>query len=169
MNRKQLTVIVVLGLVLGGLGLYISKRNAAAYQSSGASIGRKLLPDFPLNDVAQVTIRQTTNQVNLVKADDTWQVRERHNYPANFGEIGGLLRKMWELKVVQTEQVGPSHLPRIELVEPGPATNSGTLAEFKDKSGKVLKAVLLGKKHMKKSKCTVTKSARARMVDKSPD
>jgi len=151
MNRKQLSVIVVLGLVLGGLGLYISKRNAASYQSSGAAIGRKLLPDFPLNDVAQVTIRQTTNEVNLVKADDTWQVRERHNYPANFGEIGELLRKMWELKVVQTEQVGASHLPRIELVEPGPATNSGTLAEFKDKSGKVLKAVLLGKKHMKKS------------------
>lgn len=151
MNRKQLTVIIVLGLVLGGLGLYITRRNAATYQSSGPAMGRKLLPDLPVNDVAQVTIKQSTNELNLVKADDSWQVRERYNYPANFGEIGDTLRKMWELKVVQTEQVGPSQLHRLELLEPGAGTNSGTLVELKDKSGKVLKSVLLGKKHMKKS------------------
>jgi len=151
MNRKQLTVIVVLGLVLGGLGLYISKRNAATYQLSGSAMGQKLLPDLPVNDVAQVIIKQATNELNLVKADESWQVRERYNYPANFGEIGDTLKKMWELKIVQTEQVGPSQLHRLELVEPGAATNSGTLVELKDKSGKVLKSILLGKKHMKKS------------------
>jgi hypothetical protein len=42
-------------------------------------------------------------------------------------------------------------LHRLELVEPGSATNSGTLVELKDKSGKLLKSLLLGKKHMKKS------------------
>jgi len=52
---------------------------------------------------------------------------------------------------VQTEQVGPSQFAKLELNEPGNGTNSGTLVEFKDKSVKTIKAVLLGKKHMRKS------------------
>jgi hypothetical protein len=152
MNRKQFVILIVLGVVIGSLGIYVSRRNAASYQSSGeGGAGKKLLPDFPINDVAQVDIREGTNRLNLVRQDETWTVRERYGYPANFQEIGDLLRKMWDLKVVQTEEIGPSQYARLELTEPGAGTNSGTLLEFKDKSDKTLKAVLLGKKHMRKS------------------
>ena len=152
MNRKQLGILIVLGAVIGALGLYVSRRNAASYQSSGEGrAGKRLLPDFPINDVARIGIKQGTNELNLVKQDDNWTVRERYGYPANFQEIGDLLRKIWDLKVVQTEQVGPSQFAKLELTEPGNGTNSGTLVEFKDKSDKTIKAVLLGKKHMRKS------------------
>ena len=110
-----------------------------------------MLPDFPINDVAHIGIREGTNQLNLVRQDDAWTVRERYGYPANFQEISDLLRKLWDLKVVQTEQIGPSQYARLELTQPGAGTNSGTLLEFKDKSDKTIKAVLLGKKHMRKS------------------
>jgi len=58
---------------------------------------------------------------------------------------------MWDLKVVHAEQIGPSQFSRFELIEPVQGTNSGTLVEFKDKSDKTIQAVLLGKKHMRKS------------------
>jgi len=152
MNRKQFVILIVLGVVIGSLGIYVSRRNAASYQSSGeGGAGKKLLPDFPINDVAHIGIREGTNQLNLVRQDDAWTVRERYGYPANFQEISDLLRKLWDLKVVQTEQVGPSQYARLELTKPGAGTNSGTLLEFKDKSDKTIKAVLLGKKHMRKS------------------
>src|SRR5204863_1883520 len=152
MNRKQLGILIVLGAVIGALSLYVSRRNAASYQSSGeGGAGKKLLPDFPINDVARIGIKQGTNELNLVRQDDNWTVRERYGYPANFQEIGDLLRKIWDLKVVQTEQVGPSQFAKLELTEPNNGTSSGTLVEFKDKSDKTIKAVLLGKKHMRKS------------------
>src|SRR2546430_5964291 len=152
MNRKQLGILIVLGAVIGALGLYVSRRNAASYQSSGEGrAGKKLLPDFPINDVVRIGIKQGTNELNLVEQDDNWTVRERYGYPANFQEIGDLLRKIWDLKVVQTEQVGPSQFAKLELTEPNNGTNSGTLVEFKDTSDKTIKAVLLGKKHMRKS------------------
>jgi hypothetical protein len=154
MNRKQLGILIVLGAVIGALALYISRRNAASYQSAGeGGAGKKLLPDFPLNDVARIRLKQGTNELNLVRQEDNWTVRERDGYPANFQEIGDFLRKVWDLKVVQTEQVGSSQYPKLELVEPEKAsgTNSATLVEFKDKSDKTLRAVLLGKKHMRKS------------------
>ena len=152
MNRKQFVILLVLGAIIGALGFLVSRRNAASYQSSGeAGAGKKLLPDFPFNDVARIDIRQGTNELTLARQDDQWTVRERYGYPANFQEIGDLLRKMWELKIVQTEQIGPSQFARLELTEPDKGTNSGTLVEFKEKSDKTLQAVLLGKKHTRKS------------------
>src|SRR5438552_1192868 len=152
MNRKQLAIVIVLGVALGALGLYVSRRNAASFQSSGeGGAGKKLLPDFPINDVARIQIKQGTNELNLAQQNDNWTVRERYGYPANFQEIGDFLRKIWELKIVQTEQVGPSQFSKLELVESDQGTNSATLVEFKDKSDQTLKAVLLGKKHTRKS------------------
>ena len=152
MNRKQLGILIVLGAVIGALGLYVSRRNAASFQSSGeGGAGKKLLPDFPINDVARIQIKQGTNELNLAQQNDNWTVRERYGYPANFQEIGDFLRKIWELKIVQTEQVGPSQFSKLELVESDQGTNSATLVEFKDKSEQTLKAVLLGKKHTRKS------------------
>src|SRR4029079_11456135 len=134
-------ILLVLGAVLGVLGLYVTRRNADSYQSAGeGGAGKKLLPDFPINEVARIAIRQGTNELNIVKHEENWSVRERSGYAANFQEVSDLLRKIWDLKIVQTEQVGLSQYSKLELVEPGKGANSGTLVEFRDKSDKPLKA-----------------------------
>ena len=152
MNRKQLTILIVLGLVVGGLGFYLQKQKAESFKASDSTLGQKLLPDFPINDVAQVVIKHATNELNLVKQEDVWKVRERNHYPADFTAISEFLRKAWELKTVQNVPAGPSQLARLELTTPpDKGTNSGTLVEFKDKSGKAIKSLLLGKKYMRES------------------
>src|SRR5580765_1907236 len=89
MNRKQLVILLVLGAVIGALGFIVSRRNAASYQSTGeGGAGKKLLADFPINDVARIDIRQGTNELNLARQDEQWTVRERYGYAANFQEIG---------------------------------------------------------------------------------
>jgi hypothetical protein len=150
MKGKQLTILVVVCAVLGVLGWVIySKRNGADSDSADAS-GRKVFKNFPLNDVERIAIRQVNTQLNLVKQNDIWTVQERNNYPANFGNISEFLRKVWELKVAQQVEAGPSQLARLELLPPDKGVNSGTLVEFKDKAGKNLNTLLLGKKHMRK-------------------
>src|ERR1043166_2053490 len=150
MKGKQLTILVVVCAVLGVLGWVIySKRNGADSDSADAS-GRKVFKNFPLNDVERISIRQVNTQLNLVKQNDIWTVQERNNYPANFGNISEFLRKVWELKVAQQVEAGPSQLARLELLPPDKGVNSGTLVEFKDKAGKNLNPLLLGKKHIRK-------------------
>ncbi|GDY22091.1 hypothetical protein LBMAG56_34380 [Verrucomicrobiota bacterium] len=152
MNRKQLLILVVLLAVIGGAGLVYLKKDNAEYASSGGTLGQKLLETFQINDVAQVVLKQDKQTVSLVKQDDLWRVKERQDYPANFSTIGDLIRKAAELKVVQSEQIGASQLERMELVEPGKgAAGSGTLVEFKDKGGKTIRSMMLGKKQVKKS------------------
>jgi len=137
MNRKQLIVLIVVAAVLGAAGWMLLKKDAAVYSQSSANIGDELIVDFPINAVAQISIKHTTNEVNLVRAEGgEWLVRERGDFPARVDSIGGFLRKIWEMKITKPVKIGESRLPSLELLPPpeGP----GTLVEFRDEDGKVL-------------------------------
>src|SRR6516225_4724787 len=104
MNRKQLVILLVIFAALGVAGLALYKRNEGSWKSVNKEIGQKLLGDLPVNDITHVTIKQGTNEVNLVKKDDLWRVAERKDYPANYTELSGALLKLRDLKAVQSEQ-----------------------------------------------------------------
>lgn len=147
MNRNQFLILLALVLVLGGWGLNQWRKQSSSWSGGGTAIGQKLLGEFAVNDVTQIAIKHGTNELTLAKKNDLWRVVQRADYPANFGEISGLLLKLKDLKVVQTEAVGPSQLPRLTLAPNG--TNLPTTVEFRDAEGKAIKTLVLGKKHMK--------------------
>ncbi len=118
-------------------------------QATGSSMGQKLLGELPVNDVAHISVKQGTNEVNLEKKADGWKVRERKDYPANYAEISEFLLKAKDLKIIQMETVGPSQLPKLSLAS-GDGNNSAEVVTLKDKSDKTIKSLALGKKHMKK-------------------
>ena len=147
MNRRQFSVLVFFVALLGAAGWVIYQRGNNSWQGAGQIIGGKLLPDLPINDVAQIAIDSGTNQLTLEKHNEIWSVHERADYPANFSQISDLLVKLRDLKAVQREETDPSQLARFNL-SPPPATDSGTLLELKDQSGKTVASIHLGKDHM---------------------
>ncbi len=151
MNQKQLTLLIVLAVLIGGAGIYLYQKKNASLQVPDRGPRQKLLGEFPINDITQVEIKQGTNDLKLVKKNDLWRVPARYDYPANFTQIREFINKVYDLKGVQRVAVGKSLLPRLELSEPGQGTNSGTLVEFKDNSGKLIRSLLLGKKHLRQS------------------
>jgi Flp pilus assembly protein CpaB len=106
MNRKQFIILLVLVVLIGTAGWIIRKHNQESWQSSGQATG-KLLPNFPINDVAQVIIQSGTNNLHLVRRDNLWRVQERADYPANFSQVSDLLIKLGDLKISQSQDVGP--------------------------------------------------------------
>jgi hypothetical protein len=157
MNRKQFLILLAALVVLGVAGLALVWQDISAYRASGAKIGAKLLPTLKIADVAQVRLQDAKSQVTLVRKEKTWVVEERGGYPASFQEISDLMIKLVELKVTQSEQVGASLWPRVELADPGKGggtgtkvEGAGTLVEFKDSAGKSLARLVLGKKVLKK-------------------
>jgi hypothetical protein len=146
MNRKQLTLVIVLGVILGALGWIALKKKGADYNQSTARMGDRLLPNFPLNDVAKFIVRQSTNQVTLTVQDAGWVVADRGGYTANFGTIQEFLRKLWELKIASPVVVGPSRLPMLSLTP-----TAGTVVELQGKDGKVITTLLLGAQHTKEA------------------
>lgn len=160
MNRKQFLILIIALVVLGGAGLALFWQDIAAYRESGARIGAKLLPGFKIADVAEIRLQDAKNQVTLARKENAWVVQERGGYTASFQDIGDLMVKLVELKVTQSEQVGATLLPRLELAEPGKGEGAGTLIEFRDGSGKTLARLILGKKVLKKDPLNPLPSAK---------
>lgn len=144
MNRKQLTLLIGLGVVVGGLGWYMYAKRQGSYERPATSTaeGNKLLKgvaENAINDVAQIVIRQHTNEVNLARGAEGWTVKERAGYPANFESIGETLKKLWALKITRAVEVGPSRLGPLKLTK-----TDATVVDLKDDKGKSLVALTLG-------------------------
>ena len=151
MNRKQLIVLIVLLAVLGGAVMLIENHRNSAENTGAQEEGGKLLGDkFPINDVAAISIKQGTNELNLVKQNDRWCVAERANYPADFSKITAFLVKAADLKILETEQVDPADLPKLQLATTGDL-GLGTTLTMKDKDGKSIESIIVGKPHVPKN------------------
>ncbi len=151
MSRKQLTLLLAVVVVLGVAWLVVHQRNAGSWSAGGQEAGGKLLGNLPTNDIAGLLIKSGTNVMTLHLTNDIGCVADRGDYPADFSLIKGFVLKAAGLKATQTEPADPSQLGRYKLLPPGPATNSGTLVEFKNANGKTLNSLLIGKEHLRKS------------------
>jgi hypothetical protein len=146
MNRKQLIFLLAVMAILGGAGLVLLNQKKESWAAGEAKMGDKVLPNFPFNDVAAIYIKGET-ELHVTRTNGLWRVAERDDYPANFHQISDLLIKIRDLKVVQSELIGPSQRGRVDLNEPRSGPDGGTLIEFKDEHGKTLASLLAGKKH----------------------
>ena len=176
MNRKTFLILLVLLLVLGGAGLALFWQDLGVWRSTGSKIGSKPFEKLATSQVAQIRLFDGKNEATLALKDGRWVIRQRGDYSASVQEIGDLLVKLPDWKVVQTENVGASLLPRLNLVAPpgnakagtadakpdaktetkmetgaaAKAEGMGTQLELADKSGTVLGSILLGKIVVKK-------------------
>ncbi len=154
MKARQLAIVLVALIVLGGIALVVRSHNATSWREAATATQDKIL-NFPLNDAAHLAIKTSVDELNLVRKNDVWVVAERFDFPADFTEVANLLRKLWELHPTQDVKAGPSQLGRLELVEPRQGSNAGgnssVLIDVKNKDDKRVAALLLGKKQLRES------------------
>lgn len=162
MNRKQFLWLMLAVLVLGGTGLAMFWNDLTAYRDSGAKIGAQLLPNLKAGDVAKLRLQDASGEVTLALKDKVWRVEQRGGYPADFGEISGLILKLLDAKVVQSETVGKSLHGRLDLLAPAKDVKegAGTLLELGDATGKPLARMVLGKVSLKKDPMNPLPNAR---------
>jgi hypothetical protein len=151
MNSKQLKLLVIIFVCIGVIGALLVVRSNKSWSQGAQSIGGKVMPDFPMNDVTQLAIKGNDGELNLVKIEETWRVADRGDYAADFSKIRELLLAVGDAKVLRNMEVGESQLGRLELLTPDKGDESGTLLSFKGEGNKEIGTLLLGKQSMKKS------------------
>jgi hypothetical protein len=155
MTRNQFLILLGVLAVLVAAGAWVMYSQRSDWRSSDARVGQRLVPGLIVANVAEIRIQEAGNEVTLERKDGNWHVRERLDFPANVERIGELLVKLAELKVTQVEPLGEKQRSRLDLAEPkADAKNAGTLLELKDKDGKNVTRLLLGKKVVKQSQTT---------------
>ena len=143
MNLRTALLLLSAALIATGIGLMIAQRKQLQWQ---AEQSKRFLPEFDLNAVAELVVKTNNSTATLRKTDAGWTVAERENYPADFAAVGELVQRLWDFKPAQDVIAGPSQFARLEIVEPdGKAEGAGTLIDLKDKDGKRLAAVVVGK------------------------
>lgn len=144
MKARQLAIVLVVLLVLGGAALVLRNRNASSWRQTATVTEGKVL-NFQLNDASHLAIKSAAAELSLVKKGEVWTVAERFDYPADFNQVADLVRKLWELRPTQDVKVGASQLGRLELEEPAKESSNSMLIDVKGKDDKRLAALLLGK------------------------
>lgn len=151
MNRKQLGILILLALVLGAIGYFAYRQRDTNWKAADSGLGKKVFPEFPINDVAQIALDGPGEDLHLLVTNSAWRVQERWGYPADFSDVRDALRKMWELEAVRQVKVGASQLGRLNLLPPDSSQNAAIKVTFKDKDGKEIRKLFLGKEYVQDS------------------
>ncbi len=150
MGTKTLARLIIVLAVVGGIAviLHFTGSGGGVSTVTPTTTKKKVFADFPLNDVAKVSIRNKDSELDIVKGKESWEVTQRDGYPADTELIVSLLRYVWDLKVGQLVTIGRSQYGRLELIHPDEAAETDTTATiltFKDAEGNDLASLWLGK------------------------
>ena len=150
MNRKQFSILLAVLVILGGLVWTLRKSDESSWTQTANRVGQTLLPNFPINDVANIRIDNGHTEVSLAKQDGQWRVKERGDYPANFTMISDLLLRVQDQKIIQSDAISAEQRPDLYLIEPIKDKASAIAVELQDANAKSIAKLLLGKRYMKK-------------------
>ena len=143
MKKNQVLFCIALAAVLGIAGIYFQISKSAGWND--VKTGHKLLQGLPINDIAKIQIRSSAVTVTLEKKQNKWRVVERNDYPADFDKIRDLARTLWQLKAVQSMEIGPSQFERLKIAAPGPGSDSGIEIDLKGENDSMIASLILGK------------------------
>ena len=154
MKIKTLVILLIVLGVLAAAGTLIIYLQSSS--SPSGEMGTYLLEQLPANEVASITIETPTHTVSLTKKGDLWVVEELFGYPADFPKISGFVRTLKQVKVGRKFEPSEKILKRLSLKSPGdsktPKDERGSWIRMKDKEGKPVLGILLGKTRMKEKK-----------------
>lgn len=129
MTNKNLAVLAVAAVALGGAALYLNSSS----RPTGAKLnGEKVLPGL---DAAEVASIEFGEKLRLSAGDGGWKIDTYYGYPADRAKIAENLLKLVELKVGQVARGKKIEKPE-SLV-------------LRDAAGKALAELPLGERHAK--------------------
>lgn len=143
MKGKTFLILLVVAVVLGALAFL---RFGEQDKPADTRMGQKLFADLPVNQISSVTIASPDGSVTLVRGEKLWQVKDRHGYPADFGELREMVVKLSRLKIGRAFTGSGDSLARLSLLTPSNTEEKGRgiRMTLKNESDKVLADVILG-------------------------
>ena len=119
MNARVAIVLVVLLAVLGGGALLYSYQERTRRPENVATLGRPLLKDLKVADVATIKITEPKSTLTIQRKDDGWVIAERRGFPADVAKVREFALKLIGLKVGQSEPIGDKDRARLNLLRGG--------------------------------------------------
>lgn len=154
MNKKSLLLLLVAALVTG-LAAMLANRKPGQESASSATRGpgSKLLADVDPSRLAALSIQNAEAKVTVKRGEgDVWAVVERDGFTADTSRLSGVIKDLFDVKIVQAQEAGPSQYGRLQLANPAESSDPkadkdklGTVVRLYDEKETLLAEVVLGK------------------------
>ena len=144
MNARVAAILLVLLVVLGGGALLYYNQERARRPQNVATLGRTLLQDLRIADVASIRIVEPKSTLTVQRRDEGWTIAERGGFPADLARVREFVLKLSALKVGQSDPIGEKDRARLNL------DATGTQVELGNAEGKPLAQLTVGKKYWKR-------------------
>lgn len=141
MKGRTLVILAVVAVVMIVAAVYVRRDEAVPPDA----IGRLVLGEVPLNDIAAIVVTGSDSTTRLARVDNVWVSQNAHNYPTDFKRIRDAVIKLADLKIGQVIDVDDAERAEMKLLPPtAEAAGTGTLVELFDAAGTRLARLLVG-------------------------
>ncbi|MCY4614587.1 MAG: DUF4340 domain-containing protein [Nitrospira sp.] len=139
---KTLSSLAVIAAVLVIVAVFVAQQQEPAPPPTGQ-------PIFPLlkatiNDVAEMSIATQSGTITVHRKDDSWRVKEKHEYPADLGKVRETLIGLAELKTLEPKTRKPELYDKLGVQDVEAEGSLSTGVTFKDATGNTLAEVIIG-------------------------
>ncbi len=145
MKQKTLTLLFAATVVVGLLAALKLGHDDSAVAPSSAKA--ELLPDLTrtINDVASITLQRKDGSATLVRADSGWGLAEKDGYPVDSDAVHQTLMALVQMTALEPKTDDPARYAKLGVQDPEAEGSTSTLVTLKDKSGKELAKLVVGK------------------------
>lgn len=148
MSSKQLLRLVIAVVVIVAAGFVLHWWSNRPEAKRDYKTGDEVLPDLPVNEVSQITIKSSNTAVEMAKKNQKWKVLDRYGYPADFEQLRNFMVNLSALTIAHNIAAAPGQYGRLLLEIPGEDNpGAGVQVIFKNESDQLLSQVVLGKMH----------------------
>ena len=142
MMLKTLSSLAVIAAILIAVTVFVSQRKEPGSPPMGPPVFAGL--KATINDVAEMRIATQSGTITVHREDDSWRVKEKHEYPADLGKVREALIGLAELKTLEPKTRKPELYEKLGLQEVEAEGSLSTGVTLKDAAGNTLAGVIIG-------------------------
>ncbi len=150
MNKKYLSILLVIALVVTAVAIYVSIKQAPDSKLKTEGL---FLPDLKTNmaKIGKITINKADNDtLTFLKTDNNWVLAEKNNYPVNMKAMNEMVFSLVEAHLFEAKTQKASNYPHLGVEEISTPHSRSAQVVLESSTGEVLHDVIIGKYKIQK-------------------
>ncbi len=147
---KTLSALAVIAAILIIVTVFVAKQQ----EPGSPPTGQPVFPELKavINDVTELSVATQSGTITLHRREDTWRVKEKHDYPADVGTVRETLIGLAELKTLELKTRKPELYEKLGLQDVDTEGSLSTGVTLKDATGKTVAEAIIGNDRPAKGK-----------------
>jgi len=145
MNTRTFTIMGAVTLILVGAAVWVSQHKDTALPQTG----QRVFPDLmaKINEVAAIRVSAAEGTFTIVREGESWNVEEKHRYPAHVGKIREALIGLGELTILEPKTSKPEFYEKLGVQDVEAEGASSTEVTLTDAAAATLAKLIVGNQH----------------------